>query len=130
VTPRAVRTYSSSLGRIATKLVIVLRSDLPMSAGKAAAQAAHAAVGAVLAQLRSPPLAAWLDEGQPKVVLRVDSAGALDDVVAEARRHGLPVCPIADAGRTQLPAGTVTCCAIGPADATAIDAVTGELPLY
>jgi peptidyl-tRNA hydrolase len=120
----------ANLARIATKLVIVLRADLPMSPGKAAAQAAHAAVGAVLAQLRSPALAPWLDEGQPKVVLRVESAGALDDVVAEAGRRGLPVCPVADAGRTQLPAGTVSCCAIGPADAAAVDAVTGALPLY
>src|SRR5690349_24356411 len=101
-----------------------------MSPGKAAAQSAHAAVGAVLAQLRSPGLAAWLDDGQPKVVLRVDSAAALDDVVAEAGRRGLPACPIADAGRTQLEPGTVTCAAIGPADATAIDAVTGALPPY
>jgi PTH2 family peptidyl-tRNA hydrolase len=108
----------------------VLRADLPMSPGKAAAQAAHAAVSAVLAQLRSPTLAAWLDDGQPKVVVRVDSAGALDDVVAEAGRHGLPACPIADAGRTQLEPGTVTCAAIGPGEVTAIDAVTGALPLY
>jgi PTH2 family peptidyl-tRNA hydrolase len=121
---------AASLGRIATKLVIVLRADLPMSGGKAAAQAAHAAVGAVLAQLRSPSLAVWLDEGQPTVVLRVDSGASLDDVVATAARRGLPVCPIADAGRTQLPAGTLTCCAMGPADAAAIDAVTGDLPLY
>ena len=108
----------------------MLRADLPMSPGKAAAQAAHAAVGAVLAQLRSPALAAWLEDGQPKVVVRVASAGALDDVVAEAGRRGLAVCPIADAGRTQLEPGTVTCAAIGPAETAAIDTVTGDLPLY
>ena len=30
---------------------------------------------------------------------------------------------------TQLAPGTATCCALGPADAGRLDAVTGELPL-
>lgn len=101
-----------------------------MSAGKAAAQAAHAAVAAALAAQGTAAFAAWLDDGQPKVVLRVAGAEALDDVVAAAGRHGLPVQTIADAGRTQLEPGTVTCCAVGPGDSDEIDAVTGELALY
>jgi len=101
-----------------------------MSAGKAAAQAAHAAVAAALSAQGTAAFRAWLDDGQPKVVLRVATAEALDDVAAAAERHGLPVQTIADAGRTQLDAGTMTCCAIGPADTGEIDVVTGELPLY
>jgi PTH2 family peptidyl-tRNA hydrolase len=34
-----------------------------------------------------------------------------------------------DAGRTQVPAGTPTCAAIGPATDEAVDAVTGDLRL-
>jgi PTH2 family peptidyl-tRNA hydrolase len=101
-----------------------------MSAGKAAAQAAHAAVAAALAAQGTAAFTAWLDDGQPKVVLRVATREGLDDVVAAAARHRLPLQTIADAGRTQLDPGTVTCCAVGPGDVAEIDAVTGELALY
>src|SRR3954453_23353969 len=112
------------------KLAIVVRADLGMGRGKAAAQVAHAAVAATLTATGSPRLSAWLADGQPKVVLRVDSAEALDEVVAAANAAGLPVETIADAGRTQLAPDTVTCAAIGPADDDALNEVTGTLRLY
>jgi PTH2 family peptidyl-tRNA hydrolase len=112
------------------KMVIVVRADLGMGRGKAAAQVAHAAVAATLSSAGSPRLSGWLADGQPKVVLRVDSADALDEVVAAAHAARLSVETIADAGRTQLAPGTLTCAAIGPADDEAVDAVTGELRLY
>jgi peptidyl-tRNA hydrolase, PTH2 family len=111
-------------------MVIVVRADLGMGRGKAAAQVAHAAVAATLTATGSARLQAWLVDGQPKVVLRVDSAEELELVVARAHEHRLPVETIADAGRTQLDPGTLTCAAIGPADDDALDAVTGELRLY
>src|SRR5437763_10198678 len=111
-------------------MAIVVRADLGMGRGKAAAQVAHAAVAATLTAMGSPRLQAWLADGQPKVVLRVDSANELDGVVAAAHAARLAVESVADAGRTQLAAGTVTCAAIGPADDAAIDAVTGTLRLY
>src|SRR5438309_3495373 len=112
------------------KLAIVVRADLGMGRGKAAAQVAHAAVAATLTAAGSPRLAAWLADGQPKVVLRVESAEGLDEVIAAAHAARLQVEPIADAGRTQLEPGTVTCAAIGPADDDALDPVTGDLRLY
>ena len=42
---------------------------------------------------------------------------------------GLPVELVSDAGRTQVTPGTLTCCALGPAESGRIDAVTAELPL-
>jgi peptidyl-tRNA hydrolase, PTH2 family len=112
------------------KMVIVVRADLGMGRGKAAAQVAHAAVAATLAATGSPRLREWLAEGQPKVVLRVDSPEELDEVVAAAHAARLPVETVADAGRTQLDAGTVTCAAIGPADDAAFEEVTAALRLY
>src|SRR3954463_8910623 len=112
------------------KLAIVVRADLGMGRGKAAAQVAHAAVAATLTAAGSPRLAAWLADGQPKVVLRVDSAEALDEVVAAAHAARLSVETIEDAGRTQLEPGTVTCAAIGPADDEDLNEVTGDLRLY
>jgi PTH2 family peptidyl-tRNA hydrolase len=112
------------------KLVLVVRTDLGMGRGKIAAQVAHAAVAAALAnRSRRGDFAAWLRDGQPKVVLKVGSADELEEIVSKAAAAGLPVEVIQDAGRTQLAPGTLTCCAVGPAAADRIDAVTGSLSL-
>ncbi len=111
------------------KLTLVVRADLGMSRGKIAAQAAHAAVAAALANLSSPAFGAWLQDGQPKVVLRANSEEHLHAIAKQAGEAGLPVQVIHDAGRTQVTEGTATCCAIGPARDELIDAVTGELTL-
>jgi peptidyl-tRNA hydrolase, PTH2 family len=114
---------------VTEKLAVVVRTDLGMGRGKIAAQVAHAAVAAVLAGLGQADLAAWLQAGQPKVVLKVTDGVQLEDVVRQARAAGLPTELICDAGRTQVSPGTPTCCALGPADSTRIDAVTGDLSL-
>jgi len=62
-------------------------------------------------------------------VLRARTAGQLEDVVRQARAGGLPVEVISDAGRTQVTPGTLTCCALGPAESQRIDAVTAGLAL-
>jgi PTH2 family peptidyl-tRNA hydrolase len=111
------------------KLALVVRTDLDMGRGKIAAQVAHAAVTAALRNLGSAAFKAWLREGQPKVVLRVGGEDELRQVYEAAAGAGLPVEVIRDAGRTQVVAGTATCCAIGPADVEAIDAVAGSLRL-
>lgn len=112
-----------------TKLTLVVRSDLGMGRGKIAAQAAHAAVAAALVSLGTPIFNAWLRDGQPKVVLRADGEAELHAIAGQAAEAGLPVQVIHDAGRTQVAEGTPTCCAIGPAADTAIDAITGKLSL-
>lgn len=114
---------------VQTKLVIVVRADLGMGRGKIAAQASHAAVAAALAAIGSAPFMDWLADGQPKVVLRAGGEQELGEIAATASAAGLPVQLIRDAGRTQVIAGTPTCCAIGPAADRDIDAVTGMLPL-
>jgi peptidyl-tRNA hydrolase, PTH2 family len=118
-----------TVSRVETKLTIVVRADLGMGRGKIAAQASHAAVSAALASVGSADFRAWLRDGQPKVVLRASSGDELDSLAAQASAAGLPVQVIHDAGRTQVAEGTPTCCAIGPAEASRIDAITGELPL-
>ena len=110
------------------KLVLVVRTDLGMGRGKIAAQVAHAAVIAALSS-RDADLAAWLGEGQPKVVLKVPSGEQLLDLARQARAGRLPVQVVHDAGRTQVAPGTATCCAVGPADSERVDQVTAGLPL-
>ncbi len=118
------------------KQSIVLRRDLGMGPGKAAAQAAHASCEAVFRILdgREPRwmewLRAWRSSGQKKVVLRVGSERELLAVYTEALSLGLPASLIADAGLTQLPPGTKTAVAVGPAPEELVDRVTGRLRLY
>lgn len=111
------------------KLVLVVRTDLGMGRGKIAAQVAHAAVSAAVAGLGQPRLRRWLEDGQPKVVLRAAGEEELTEVAGRAAQAGLAVELISDAGRTQVPTGTLTACAIGPDEEEAIDAVTGTLLL-
>jgi PTH2 family peptidyl-tRNA hydrolase len=123
-------------GRLNFKQAIVLRRDLNMSRGKAAAQAAHASVDAVLSIIKSnrEDWIRWLDEwvrgGQMKVVLRVDSEKELIEIYENALKLGLPASIIRDAGRTELPPGTLTAVAVGPAPEDLVDRVTGHLKLY
>ena len=101
---------------------------LMLPRGKLAAQVAHAAVAAFL-DARADAQRAWLEAGMPKVVLRCEGATALRELEARAAEAGLPAALIRDAGRTVVAAGTATCLGIGPAEAGAVDALTGELRL-
>jgi PTH2 family peptidyl-tRNA hydrolase len=111
------------------KLALIVRTDLGMGKGKIAAQAAHAAVAAVLRTHGTAEFAAWLREGQPKVVLKVGSEDQLRRICDAAETANLPVEVVHDAGRTQVEPGTATCCAIGPADDADVGHVVGTLPL-
>lgn len=115
--------------RTAVKQAIVARTDLGMSAGKLAAQAAHASLAAYE---RSSDQARreWRRGGQKKVVLAAPDERTLYELKETAEAAGLPAAVINDAGHTQLEPGTVTALAVGPAGDDAVDAVTGDLSLY
>ncbi len=52
-----------------------------------------------------------------------------DELAAKAASLGLPTYIVHDAGRTQIPAGSQTVLAIGPAPKSQLDLVTGHLRL-
>jgi PTH2 family peptidyl-tRNA hydrolase len=114
------------------KQVIVLRADLKMTNGKAAAQACHAAVSAYEEARKTHPLwlRKWMKEGQCKVVLKVSSETELLEIERKARELGLPTSLVSDMGLTELPPGTVTAVGIGPAPVKIVDKITGNLSLY
>jgi len=110
------------------KQVIVVNEALRLPRGKLAAQVAHAALDAFLDATRQAQQQ-WLSEGMPKIVLQCDSEIQLNELADRARRAGLPIAVIADAGHTVVVAGTITCLGVGPAQDEAVDAITGELKL-
>ncbi|VVB68217.1 Peptidyl-tRNA hydrolase [Candidatus Norongarragalina meridionalis] len=110
------------------KQVIVLRTDLKMGKGKLVAQGSHASIDAFM---KTPDSArrAWEASGMEKVALKVSSEKELVTIFEKAKRARLPSSLIRDAGHTQIEAGTITACAIGPADEKDIDEITGKLKL-
>ncbi len=110
------------------KQAIVINASLKMGKGKIAAQCSHASVEAVL-QTPADDLEAWREMGMEKVVLKVPSDRELIELHSKAKRRKLPCALIRDAGRTQIPAGSITALAIGPAEEKEIDEITGDLKL-
>jgi len=122
---------TNSRGDRDTKMVLVLRGELRLTAGKAAVQAAHAAVMLVqLAEKRDPStLKTWLEEGQRKIALVVPTLDGLETLERAARAHGIPSVWVEDAGFTEVPPGTRTCLGLGPAPDSELDPLTGQLAL-
>lgn len=136
------------------KMVTVFRTDLkdvngkPVPAGKLLAHAGHAAITWLLNRVVNVAIPnkfagtyhvdnvvlnedewAWATGPQTKISLKVDGLPQLRAIEDKARAAGLEVHVIVDAARNVFPEPTVTCVAIGPAEASKIDAITGALKL-
>jgi PTH2 family peptidyl-tRNA hydrolase len=114
------------------KQVIILRSDLKMSCGKAAVQASHAAVSALEKARKEKPSwrHGWLEEGQRKITLKVSSKEEILAIEKKAKGNHLPTALISDMGLTELQPGTITSLGIGPGPSKILDKITGNLPLF
>lgn len=117
-----------------------MRKDLGMRKGKMIAQGAHASLRVLLdrgeadgnryAIEMTDAMKEWMTGRFAKICVGVESEAALDDVVSRAKAAGLPCALIVDAGMTEFHGvPTKTCCAIGPAWADEVDAITGSLTL-
>ncbi|WRX35192.1 Peptidyl-tRNA hydrolase [Theobroma cacao] len=113
------------------KMVLVVRQDLKMKSGKIASQCAHAATGMYAELMKSDRslLRQWEDCGQPKIVVTCRNQQEMNKLREAAENIGLPTFVVADAGRTQVSAGSKTVLAIGPGPKVAVDSVTGKLNL-
>lgn len=112
------------------KQVIVIRKDLGLGKGKLAAHIAHASLaGYKLVKKKNPNvIKKWEAEGEKKIVVKIESEKALLELYEKVKKT-LPAALIRDAGLTQIPAGTITCIAIGPWGDAEIDAFTKDLKL-
>lgn len=132
------------------KQVLVVRKDLNMRKGKAIAQGAHAAMkiffdeksintrkgkdGEILGyelniQLRED-MYQWVTGIFTKICVYVNSEEELLALKAKADALHLPTALVEDNGLTEFHGQlTKTVLAIGPADSSLIDTVTGHLPL-
>lgn len=111
------------------KQLILVRHDLQLPKGKAAAQVAHAAVEAAWRADRES-VQRWRDQGMAKVVLKVADEKELLRQLQIAKDAGFPTALITDAGHTVVEPGTRTCLGIGPAPAAALDRLFGDLKLF
>jgi len=113
------------------KIVVVVRGELRLTAGKAAVQVAHAAVllarKAEASDAREFDL--WWAGGQRKVALVAPTLQELEQIERLARADGLPTVWVEDAGYTEVPPGTRTCLGLGPAPDARLDPITGRLAL-
>ncbi|KAF8641198.1 hypothetical protein AX17_000833 [Amanita inopinata Kibby_2008] len=106
------------------KLVLVVRADLGMSAGKVAAQCGHATLACYKALSRKNPklVQHWEHTGQAKIALKANSEEQLLELEALAKSLNL--------GHTQVEAGSRTVLGIGPAPVQLVNQITGNLRLF
>lgn len=111
------------------KQVIVIRTDLGMSVGKIAVQAAHASqLSLEIAQKLTPDVVdAWYAEGYRKIVCKVASLEKLVILKDDAERVNLPSSFVMDMGLTEIEPDTITAIGIGPARSEVINPITKEL---
>jgi len=113
------------------KQVLCVNTSLKkMDKGKAMAQCGHATLGAYRISERYAPMNVkhWLRSGQAKIAVKCTEEEMVQ-VAAAAKRLGIVSYTVEDAGRTQIPAGSKTVCAIGPAPQSVLDEITGGFKL-
>ena len=112
-------------------MVLVVRGELRLTTGKVAAQVAHGAVMLAHRIERESPtrFTDWWKNGQRKIVLEARTLDQMEELDRSARARRIPTAWVEDAGLTEVPPGTRTCLALGPAQDFEIDPVTAGLPL-
>ena len=112
-------------------MVLIVNMALQMGKGKIGAQCGHAAVGAYSDALKLAPntLKWWCLTGCAKIALKGDDDSVLFQIEETARSLGIITYLVEDAGRTQIPAGSRTVLAVGPAPAVLFNGLTGHLKL-
>jgi len=125
------REQTTHIPNVEHKLVCVVDASLKMGKGKIAAQVGHLCMEVALGLERNRPrlLQIWTRLGQAKVVLKALDTEEMHLLIDRAKEANLLTWSIRDAGRTQIPSGSMTVIGIGPAPVEQVDAVTSYLKL-
>lgn len=120
------------------RMTLIVRQDLKMGKGKAAAQCLHATL-ALYKKITNPESSAYNPEmvdrweygnGQAKITLQVPNQEQMDLLFAQAMSLDVNAYIVHDAGRTQIAAGSATVLGLGPAPKLVMDQITKDLKLY
>ncbi|KAK7603506.1 hypothetical protein V9T40_003505 [Parthenolecanium corni] len=114
------------------RMALCINDDLKMTKGKAMAQCAHAAVGVYESYFgtRKSAFEAWEKQGKHISIFKITDGNALESLGETAENCGLITCLVRDAGRTQIPSGSMTVLAIGPALKSELECLTQYLLPY
>lgn len=120
------------------RMSLIVRQDLKMGKGKAAAQCSHATL-ALYKKMSNAESVAYNPQmlrrwewgnGQAKITLQVPTQEDMDMLYAQAMERGVNCHIVHDAGRTQIQAGSATVLGLGPAPKPVLDSITLHLKLY
>ena len=113
------------------RLYICVRNDLKMTKGKIAGQCCHGAVDACMNMFnRDRQLyEKYNNSDHVKIILKVDNEEELFRLQGAARAKNIYSVIIEDKGYTQIPSGTKTAIALGPASEFLLKSITGHLRL-
>ncbi len=125
------REQTAPIPNVEHKLACVVDASLKMGKGKIAAQVGHLCMEVALGLERNRPrlLQAWTSRGQAKVVLKALDSEEMHLLIDRAKEANLLTWSVRDAGRTQIPSGSMTVIGIGPAPVEQVDDVTSYLKL-
>jgi PTH2 family peptidyl-tRNA hydrolase len=118
------------------KQVIVIRTDLDLSGGKAVAQGCHASMGAYFDSMdRWGPIgpdmvSSWEEGSNPKICLAIDGEAELLALAKKCDEANIGHYLVRDAGRTEVEPLTPTALGIGPEFNRHINKLTKHLSLY
>lgn len=117
-------------------LYLVINSDLKMSKGKVLAQICHAISEIFSYSFKNEPtqIPDWKRKGEAKIVLKA-TFNQMQSIISQIDNYNKENPPIRlirihDAGRTQIPAGSLTVLAIGPWEKIIISKFVADLKMY
>lgn len=112
------------------RLYCIMRTDLRAPVGKLMAQAGHAFVSSLeLARMRGYDINHYMENQQPKIVLRAKNETILRRSLEACEASKIPAYLVVDSGRTIFKSPTVTCLGIGPVAQNELPKVVRRLQL-
>jgi PTH2 family peptidyl-tRNA hydrolase len=126
-----LKLYSGRLARTplaewpqGSPVALLVNGDLDLSAGKLAAQVAHAALEVQARVGRAAAWSDWLDLGMPLALVRVARRDLLD-LIDRGEAFG-----VEDEGRTEIPPGTIAAAGVPPRDLSSLRALGSLLAAH